>query len=699
MTAGSPRGAVKPAVLSVGVPIVDHVFEEHGDYIGSSPIGGSALNVLANCSNDVDRLHAGSIADDALGRTALGACQSVGIRSFAAVRPRSETFQIFQQLAIQKPLPMATLSETLHTFSGTCPLCGSRPCDQRGVVSSVRATEVDGDLLTAHPGTVVFLDRVNQGSQRVAAAAKAAGCTTVVDIGRLEFIRFLPTAKLIAFVRHVDVLFASSATLRSIVRRSGLEAPLDLLNAGPRVVVELMGPAGYVCHHRLAGPSQSSHFDPVRVPAVVDDAGAGDSLISGLCERLALDAGVVTAEAVQDGLDLGRDRVARCLESLGAVGHVGAGLVHIDVAAHAPSTRCSVCQSPLQGAGSRVAQAAVTPRKRSRSRDNVRQMMDRSLFAAESLDARQLREFLDKPSSSPLVVVGTGGSTAAAEFVADVARREFHRFAMALKPRDYLVSGIRGADVLGISYSGTSADVQQALHYAEKVGDPTALLTGGSPDRIRRGSYGGLLFPYGAPRRRSERGFLSFSGTVAPCVATLFAVRGPSALADLAARVDNSAQQEWTDLGRAIGLDLAQGRVLHLLHAGELRAAAVDLESKMVESGLGRIVVHELKDFTHGRFMSVDVNVASAPPTVLMLATRRGHRYVDALSRALEAPSIHLHNVRFDAGNSVDALVGLCAIQFIFLGIAEAFGLDPSRPAHLDERFLRLYRRTSNPAE
>ena len=49
--------------------------------------------------------------------------------------------------------------------------------------------------------------------------------------------------------------------------------------------------------------------------------------------------------------------------------------------------------------------------------------------------------------------------------------------------------------------------------------------------------------------------------------------------------------------------EFSNNPVMDIFSGIDTAAAAIDLESKIVESGIGRVIVHEKKDFSHGRFM------------------------------------------------------------------------------------------------
>lgn len=689
-------------LIAIGTPVVDHVFDRRdGIYRGSSCLGGSAVNVLVNCAEQIDTRFIGDVGSDALAQRFATELERAGVAGDLSVRGRGKTFQLFQTpvLSAQSIFPEVRPEGAAHSFGATCPVCAARPNDlvRSALVTSSRMPDLA--RLSVRPrSVVVFLDRVNKTTEFVSQHARTLGQVVVLDIGRTDQLRFLPASRLLALLQNISILFASTATLDSIARRTGLDRQ-SLVGFSGGVVVELRGAQGFVVHSSFAGP-QSRHVAAAGLSGVIDDAGAGDALISGVCEVVAQSGARLTGEVLELGLERGLTRVARVLAARGALGHIRALTPIVDEAAaddHGQSS-CPFAEFVLPD-GTSAAEVRSATVERSRSRQNVGRMLNRALFAAESGGPQGLAGLLTKTSDVPLVVLGTGGSTAAAEFIADATRRLFHRAAFAMKPREYLVANLRNVDVLGVSYSGKSADVLRALEYDADHGGRPRLLTGATRNKLAAEDVRIEILSYGAPGRSAERGFLSFAGTVAPCVATANALLGESSLQRLTETITRDGAA-WRALGAAIGRELHSDpmKVLHVLYAGEMRSAAVDLESKLVESGIGTVVLHELKDFTHGRFMSIDPQVALRPAVVLTMTIDDAGDYARALNRALDGLDLPKFDLTVDGDPVQDSLTSLFAIQYLFVALASEFGLDPSRPRHLEQKFIRLYRRTKNPA-
>ena len=181
-----------------------------------------------------------------------------------------------------------------------------------------------------------------------------------------------------------------------------------------------------------------------------------------------------------------------------------------------------------------------------------------------------------------------------------------------LRPNDYVALGVRTDTVVVVTYSGGSQDCAEVIRRARELGAGRVILVTGAPEPtlaelLDRGQ-GDLLITYGASqsghRSRPEGGFVSIAGVLAPAAVWTAAAIGPHRLTEVAMAVEAARH-----LDRALAERLADsvrgGASIAVLTHGLAWPAALDIESKMTEGDLTDVQLHEVKDFSHGRFMSV----------------------------------------------------------------------------------------------
>jgi fructoselysine-6-P-deglycase FrlB-like protein len=354
---------------------------------------------------------------------------------------------------------------------------------------------------------------------------------------------------------------------------------------------------------------------------------------------------------------------------------------------------CPVCNAPL--AHFRGSDVAATPTHKPGAKHNLGWLRRRTLRAGENQRAIAAAQVLLSWEGTAFVVA-SGGSAIAGAYIAQLLRERTSLFAAATFPSDYVAAGTRSDALILVSFSGSTPDHIPVIRRARQLGvERIALICRPpTPTLAPELGPGGLVIGYGSARRpsKSERGFVSMAATAAPCALLLAAVDGPAALTPLATpRLSNNP----SDLGAVLAGSVVDGREVHVLGSGYARPAMLDLESKWVEGDLGPLTVHQSKDFSHGRFMSLLGSGRSAVPVILstgideyerelMATLQREHR---ASAGRLARP-LHLAAGESSLIGGLDLLLG---VQELAAATAAYLGRDLSRPERIDPKGLQLY--------
>jgi hypothetical protein len=242
--------------------------------------------------------------------------------------------------------------------------------------------------------------------------------------------------------------------------------------------------------------------------------------------------------------------------------------------------------------------------------DELRQL-DETYRAAASHDVSAFAAWLRAHGDRPLLTIGAGGSLAVAQMGAALHRRATGRLASSGEPMDlYQLDGRGdGLAVLLVTAGGGHSDSLAACGLLPSVPVDAAVFCGktGSPgEKLLKdtgvGFFGYELLP-------DVHGWVAVNALLAQAVvlARAFAEAYPdtlgtvpATLAELApdlADVDAAVAALADSLGDVLARDL-----LVFLHGPDTRTAAVDLDSKFAESGLGVLSVSEYRNFAHGRY-------------------------------------------------------------------------------------------------
>jgi hypothetical protein len=280
-----------------------------------------------------------------------------------------------------------------------------------------------------------------------------------------------------------------------------------------------------------------------------------------------------------------------------------------------------------------------------------------------------------------------------ASFVAQTLLAEGRLFAQAIRPMDYVRTGKRTDVVVVVSYSGSTPDAASVIERARQLGAGRIVLLCSPANpvlgNLLRADHPDVVLSYGNPRRPNERerGFVSIAGTVAPCVLFAAAVRPTSALSELAADLPRSVAED-SVAARQLSTAVASDVPIALFGGGSAWPAMHDLESKWVEGDLGPISIHEVKDFSHGRFLSVLGDDSVHQPLLLAVGglTEYERLLIDVLRPLSPARLIS------SGSGTIGALELLIRSQFLAERAARELNRDISRPEYVPEAGLRLYR-------
>lgn len=313
---------------------------------------------------------------------------------------------------------------------------------------------------------------------------------------------------------------------------------------------------------------------------------------------------------------------------------------------------------------------------------------------AQQTDVSTLKQFLNRDPHTPLVVFGSGGSFSSCQYAAMLVNLH-GGFAVAKTPMMvHMMSeeSLRHARFLCISASGKTRDINTAAEFLLKH----------HPDR-----FAGLTIA-GAESGKNKLGHMmkKYPSCTSVCLESgihndgFVGAKKHLALFTLLYRCfydDQEVAQKIFHADEAPyqisgGAEMSSLGEFHLLHGGLGEAAAVDLESRLVETGIGFSMVSCLKNYTHGRHTYVDKH----PQTALVLfETARDRNFAEQLAapHPVTTPIIRLVS-QFDSPlATIELLVRSC---YLALDLGLSHGVDPARPqaaAYASELYALDYKK------
>lgn len=203
-------------------------------------------------------------------------------------------------------------------------------------------------------------------------------------------------------------------------------------------------------------------------------------------------------------------------------------------------------------------------------------------------------------------VVASGGAAPAAEFVAQLHRTHVGSTVEVLSPLRFVERSelASSAVLILLSARARHPDTAFAAAHAQRRGIAVLLITQRPAEELSGPLAHPAVTVVTVPAVREKDGFLATQSVVAMCVvaAGLYGEQLPDALN----RVAHLPQ-------------ITKAQPLIVLHAEEGRPAAIDVEVRFHELGLGSVEVVDYRNFAHGRHVGVDRRSSHA--TVLALTT------------------------------------------------------------------------------
>ena len=264
--------------------------------------------------------------------------------------------------------------------------------------------------------------------------------------------------------------------------------------------------------------------------------------------------------------------------------------------------------------------------------------------------------------------------------------------------------------VLGISYAGTTPDIEKVANLCFQSHVPFCLLTGADEQ---------ILTPQNAPKELRiisyynekdktgrERGMISMASTLIPCAILYDASGQKSAFAhlthvgclkDAKERVEKITEEEW----KKFAYSIRQHPIVHIVYDDLEAPLATMLESMLIESGIASVVLHEKKNFSHGRYnllfmqdFGMIINMANyreesendttKNPTKEVCLTY-ATEYERLLSECLVEACKRRHSIYYEFRGLHKAdmtwnFERLCQLPYFVTALGEALDIDISKP-------------------
>lgn len=330
-------------------------------------------------------------------------------------------------------------------------------------------------------------------------------------------------------------------------------------------------------------------------------------------------------------------------------------------------------------------------RKIKRCNININNLESRVINAINSNAYDKLLD-INFDNSKSYLFIGTGGSFAGASFASTVINELYGASTYSLYPRDALYRNNINIDKAFLfSYSGTTNDLIQSVKDFDK--NNVYVITKGQIQNIvtKTGIMKNNIITYRTSANKGkERGFLSFEGALAP--AALFMklyLQKTNSDIDINNFIKDSMSYWSNKVQKEIDKNFIESainhnKIINVFRGDYSNCASYDLESKLIESGIFNSIIHEKKNFSHGRFINFE-NMNNK--CVIYFKQKTTSKYEEELLNYL-GNKIAIFESRYDVLLAEFDL--LIASQFIIYQIGKLLDIDVSKPNYTDNA-MKIY--------
>ena len=408
---------------------------------------------------------------------------------------------------------------------------------------------------------------------------------------------------------------------------------------------------------------------------VIDSSGAGDAFLSSIIFDYIKNSDEFNEELFPKWYEKSIKLTSKVVSNFGARGHLNSlyKIKKID----------KVCTCENFEYNER--------RKIKRCNININNLESRVINAINSNAYDKLLD-INFDNSKSYLFIGTGGSFAGASFASTVINDLYGASTYSLYPRDaFYRNNINIDKTFLFSYSGTTNDLIQSVKDFDK--NNVYVITKGQTQNIvtKTGIVKNNIITYRTSANKGkERGFLSFEGALAP--AALFMklylqkinsdININNFIKDSMSYWSNKVQKEIDK--NFIESAINHNKIINVFRGDYSNCASYDLESKLIESGIFICIIHEKKNFSHGRFINFE-NMNNK--CVIYFKQKTTSKYEEELLNYL-GNKIAIFESKYDGLLAEFDL--LIASQFIIYQIGKLLDIDVSKPNYTDNE-MKIY--------
>ena len=643
-------------VISIGDLVTDYYYK-NGKLLGING-GNTSHNIIANLAKmGVDTAVFGTCGNDMQGKIAIKSLEKLNVdvknvTILDEVRTRCFHVSYFD-------------NGGNLTFSSKkrCPFCNNKKWYENSLINT------DDIMKNIKYDDILIFDNLNEKNQIIIDNVENK---KVIDLGQyfeLENLSDIEIAN--KLINKFEIINLNERVSKYLIKRFNLKNDVDLYNMiKPKFMTITRGEKGAT----FVSNGIDYTFKLKNMENPIDSTGAGDAFVSSIIKDCIKNNFVYNQDLFEKWYENSAKLTTKVVSKMGARGHINS-LFKIKKL----EDECT-CDKFIYNERKKIKRCNI----------NINNLETRIINAVNSTASKKIEE-INFNESNNCLFIGAGGSYAGAFFASKIINLLYGSNTYSMYPRDVLYRNNKNIDkVLLFSYSGTTNDIISSVKGFSKKS--IFIITKGELQNIvlKTGILKKNILSYRTSSNKGkERGFLSFEGSVAP--AALFLKHYLEMnnyninIEDFIKKSINNWREKLDNIINKNIIDkIKKHKVLNLFRGDYTDTACYDLESKIIESGIFNCIIHEKKNFSHGRFINyenLNNNVS------IYFKQKSTTKYEQELLKYLEDDSLIIESDYDGVLAEFDLLI---ASQFIIYYIGKLLDIDVSKPKY-SEKAMKIY--------
>lgn len=624
--------------------------------------GGTSHNIIWNLAQSSQKynLYVGGITgNDYFSKKEIIILEKYNINTEFLEKKNKNTRKVFTFIENNKETKNVTV----------CPICN------KDVWSSSSKYKINYNLLKEKNINVVIFDSYNKENNEIAKYCIKNKILTILDFGVIGNLRYLSLEKLEELKDNpYNIIQMNNKVFKFLISRFNLKTSQELFEIlNVKLLVITNSNNGTIMIDKNNEKNLIFNVDEV-----CDNNGAGDSFLASVIESY------LSTNSFDDFYKL--------LEKLALI-NITNVLKNKGARINYPyfykeklnefDNYCKLCNKE-------ILENKSNKKSKFKIATSLDQLIERVNNGINSYNIKQIENLLSSLDNSKILILGSGASYISACYISKILNDYIYDKKIFVDVM-YINEALNNKNILKydkiiiISSSGTSSDLVKIINYLKNINFNAIYLITAKEKDIYLDIKNLEVISYYSDNWTRERGFLSIEGIVLPVILFVLSINKTINKVDLLLKI-----KEILDNYLQTDININYGSLIDIFYDNDSYIHALDLESKLIESGMGRVSLHEKKNFSHGRF-----SILKTMPSdlIIYLNFNSNNKYETKLINYLSSKNLNIIKLLEDKENNdvLDVFINLIKIQKFILDISKIINIDLSDPGY-DNKDKTLYK-------